>query len=63
MSVKQTELNGDLAKMFTNLLLKQGGPMYAIRYLESFIGMEMDRNPKFRDRILQRIATNKQRAA
>lgn len=63
MSVKQTELNSNLAKMFTDLLMKQGGAMYAIGYLESMLAMEMDRSPKFRDRILQRIATNKQRAA
>ncbi len=59
MSVKQTELNSNLAKMFTELLLKQGGPMYAVGYLESMLAIEMDRSPKFRDRLLQRIATNK----
>ena len=63
MSLKQTELNSNLSKMFTELLLKQGGPMYAVGYLESMIATEMDRSPKFRDRILQRIAFNKQRAA
>ena len=63
MSAKQTELNSNLAKMFTDLLLKQGGPMYAGGYLQSMLAMEMDRSPKFRDRILERIATNKQRAA
>ena len=63
MSVKQTELNSNLAKLFTDLLVKQGGQMYAIGYLESMIATEMDRSPKFRDRILERIATNKQRAA
>ena len=63
MSLKQTELNSNLSKMFTELLLKQGGPMYAIGYLESMLAMEMDRSPKFRDRILERIATNKRRAA
>ena len=63
MSIKQTELNSNLSKMFTELLLKQGGPMYAIGYLESMLAMEMDRSPKFRDRILERIATNKQRVA
>lgn len=63
MSIKQTELNSNLAKMFTELLLQQGGPMYAVGYIESMLAMEMDRSPKFRNRILERIATNKQRAA
>jgi len=63
MSLKQTELNSNLAKMFTDLLVEKGGPMYAVGYLESMIATEMDRSPKFRDRILQRITFNKQRAA
>jgi hypothetical protein len=63
MSIKQTQQNEKFAKTFTELLLKQGGPMYALGYLESMIGTEMDRNPKFRVRVLERIATNKQRAA
>ena len=63
MSIKQTQQNEELAKTFTKLLLKQGGPMYALGYLEGMIGTEMDRNPKFRVRVLERIATNKQRAA
>lgn len=58
-----TELNSNLSKMFTELLLQRGGPQYALGYLESMIAMEMDRSPKFRDRILERIATNKKRVA
>ena len=63
MSVKQTELNIDLAEMFIRHLIKKEDAEYAFGYLMSMLAMEMDRNPKFRDRVLQRMTFNQQRAA